>query len=60
MENKWVKLAIDDRFPVDGTELRFSQLSNEGELWPVVFEKAFAKMFGSCALMLDPRAGDPA
>ena len=39
-------MTIDDRLPVDGTELMYGQLSEEGELWPVLFEKAFAKLFG--------------
>jgi len=46
LKEEWVPVTIDDRFPVNGAELKYGRLSKDGELWPIVFEKAFAKMFG--------------
>ena len=48
---RWVSLLIDDLFPttVQGgvVTLCGCQLSSQGEMWPAVLEKAFAKLHGS-------------
>ena len=47
-KSKWVVLVIDDRIPMDdsGSAPRFTQ-PNGSELWVMLLEKAFAKMWGS-------------
>jgi hypothetical protein len=50
VEEKWVRFALDDRLPTNKQgRLRNVRLSVSGELWPVIFEKAFAAMWGSYA-----------
>ena len=46
IDDKWVTVTVDDRIPVDGTTPRYGKVSQEGEVWPLVYEKAVAKLFG--------------
>lgn len=47
-KEKWVTLVVDDRIPMNdaGTAPRFTQ-PNGNELWVMLLEKAFAKMWSS-------------
>ena len=47
VDEKWVHMRIDDRFPTNPFgRLRNVKISVSGEIWPVVFEKAFAALWG--------------
>lgn len=45
--NEWVTCSVDDRLPVtpDGS-IKFLHASPDLEIWPCLFEKAIAKLFG--------------
>lgn len=45
--SKWVKIALDDYFPCYPlSDTIFCQIEN-GKMWPLLFEKSFAKKYGS-------------
>jgi hypothetical protein len=55
---KWVTVAVDDRFPCTqergqwkplfaGPKKHSEQVAGEKEIWPMLFEKALAKLYGS-------------
>jgi hypothetical protein len=57
-KEKWVTITVDDRLPIrpeslegilykDGS-LQFTKLSRQDEMWPCIFEKAFASLLGGC------------
>lgn len=51
--SKWVMIALDDYFPCYPLgDTIFSQVEN-GKMWPLVLEKAFAKKYGSYTKLED-------
>mmetsp|Transcript_5149 Transcript_5149/g.8268 ORF Transcript_5149/g.8268 Transcript_5149/m.8268 type:complete len:326 (-) Transcript_5149:37-1014(-) len=44
-EQRWLRIAIDDFLPTDGGQPLFAK-PNGSELWVLLLEKAFAKLFG--------------
>ena len=46
LREEWQHLTITDALPVAGGRLRYCDLSADGEVWPCLFEKAVAKLFG--------------
>lgn len=45
-QGRMVKVEVDDRFPSAKHECAFVKITHDGELWPCIMEKAFAKMYG--------------
>jgi len=43
---EWKEVVIDDKFPVASGEPAFSKAAGD-ELWVLILEKAWAKLFGS-------------
>jgi len=41
-DQQWVNYEVDDRFPTQGGRSMYCQLTEDGEIWPVLLEKAFA------------------
>jgi hypothetical protein len=55
-DHKWTTVTVDDRLPVFDAEkepiqLSYMKATEEGEIWPVIFEKAVAKLFGSYPML---------
>lgn len=42
----WEDIIVDDKFPVQGNEPLFTH-GNGNELWVLILEKAWAKLYGS-------------
>ena len=51
IKDAWEVVTIDDSFPVRRAKLKYAAMSNDGEIWPCVLEKAIAKLFGSYAAL---------
>lgn len=45
-QQRFVQIQIDDRMPTVRGHSKYCQLSHQGELWPCLLEKAFAKHMG--------------
>lgn len=56
-KQRFVNICIDDQLPAAYGQLVFSSITNQQEIWPVLLEKAFAKMSGSYSAI---EAGFPA
>ncbi|KAL6105854.1 capn14 [Pungitius sinensis] len=54
---KWVDVVIDDKLPTIDGRLLFAHSKDQNEFWPVLMEKAYAKVCGSYTDMV---AGTPA
>ena len=50
-------VILDDYLPILNNSIRFARSSREGELWPSLIEKAWAKLHGTYARI---EAGNPA
>ena len=48
---QWEEVIIDDKLPTINKQLVFMGSENEGEFWPSLLEKAFAKVMGSYACL---------
>ena len=55
---KWTEVIIDDRLPTRKGELLFAKSSENGELWPCLVEKAYAKLLNSYGSLEDGRLGE--
>ena len=55
---KWVEVIIDDRLPTKDGNLMFSKSNDEGEMWPALVEKAYAKLFNSYSALKGARLGE--
>ena len=44
---EWVEVVVDDFLPVYKNQPLFTYSDDEGEVWPMLLEKAFAKLHGS-------------
>ena len=51
IKDAWEVVTIDDSFPVRRAKLKYAAMSNDGEIWPCVLEKAIAKLYGSYAAL---------
>jgi len=52
VEERWVSVVVDDRIAVDPqarSQPRYVDISPQHELWPCIYEKAFAPLFGGIA-----------
>lgn len=45
-EGQMKQIVIDDRLPVNGSTCAYVKITDTGELWPCLLEKAFAKYSG--------------
>ena len=46
-EGRFRRVIVDDRLPHRGSGLSFASSKTNGELWPAILEKAYAKQYGS-------------
>ena len=46
IDGLWRCVVVDDKFPIHGNKPIFSR-NNGPEIWVMLFEKAYAKVFGS-------------
>ena len=44
---KWIDVVVDDFIPVFNGQPLFTYSDDQGEMWPLLLEKAFAKLHGS-------------
>lgn len=45
-ERRMVKIEVDDRLPTKAYDCAYVHISHDGEMWPCIMEKAFAKLCG--------------
>lgn len=64
IQRRWVTVTVDDRLPVTempsatspSVRLRFMKTSAQNEIWPVIYEKAMAKLYGSYDALIGGKA----
>lgn len=44
--NEYVEVRVSNMFPTDSGSPYYAKISDDGELWPAVIEKAYAQYFG--------------
>ena len=44
---EWVEVVVDDYIPIYQNAPLFTYSDDQGEVWPMLLEKAFAKLHGS-------------
>ena len=55
----WENIIVDDYFPcIQGDNTPIFSSSKEGEIWTLLLEKAYAKIFGGYVVLEGGKAGD--